>query len=501
MKALIYARVSTTNQADGTSLESQVRECVRYAKEKGFEIAHIAQEVYSGAYLFEREILSRERDLIRQNKYNAVIAYSVDRLSRDQAHLLILWNEFKRFNTELLFATETLDDTPQGKLLLSVNSYVAEIEREKIRERTMRGKRTKLLQGKFVPAGDLFGYTFNRETGKREIVEEEAEVVRDIFNRIVSGESLRRIIRHLNDSVPPPSLNKRKFKHDRLAMWGDSTLRRIALEPAYAGRTFTNRFKRDSYYKNGKTVSKIISRPESEWIELSDITPAIISLDLFNLAQKKLSENKGELVRNESMPYLLRGLFFCGVCGKRMYADQDKGRRIYRCSSRRFVRCGGGQMSANWIEKEVWKIVLKIIQNPKQIERNFERYQKRTGGQKQKIERKLMEYKSENKRLAQEIETMVTRSAVVDNETWKMFEKQIKEKQLRRGELEKKIIEFENLLKGDVEKHFDLLRRIGDFQEKIIEADFELQRKILEAFNIKVFGNVRSFDLYADWVY
>jgi site-specific DNA recombinase len=506
-KALIYSRVSTANQADeGTSLDSQVRECSLYAEANNYDIAHITKEVFSGAYLFDRPLLNEQRDKIRQNVYDAVIVYSIDRLSRDIAHLAIICDELERHNTKLLFVTENLDDTPEGKLLRSVKSYVAEVEREKIKERCVRGKKTKILQGKFVPASNLYGYSFNKETGKREIIESEAEIVREIYKEISKGVSLRSIAESLNDrNIPPSSVAKRVYKDARIPLWRLSALRRIVREPAYKGLTIAWRFKRVSGFKNGKRTTLTKLRDESEWVELPGITPAVVDSKLWEAVQQKLSDNHGEIKRNKQTPYLLRGLVFCGVCGKKMYPDkEDKTRRVYRCSSRSIEnhqRCAAKRVNADKAENKIWQAIKLIIENPKQIETNLDKHYKAGGSKRKKIESNLEDARTKANKLKSEIETLVSRAATVDNSVWSLFEQQIKSKQSEREKLQILINELESKLTGETEKKLEIIDKVKNFREKVENAPFETKRLILESFNVKVFADGKNVDLYADFTF
>src|SRR5512138_1574749 len=88
--AIIYCRVSTkSQQEEGTSLETQERGCTKYAEGLGYSIGRVTKEVYSGAELWDRPLLSKDRDEIRAGRYQALICYAVDRLSRSVAHLAI----------------------------------------------------------------------------------------------------------------------------------------------------------------------------------------------------------------------------------------------------------------------------------------------------------------------------------------------------------------------------------------------------------------------------
>src|SRR5207249_2235682 len=113
----------------------------------------------------------------------------------------ILQYEFEKQNTELHFVTEQIDDSMEGQLVATVKAIAAKIEKVKIIERTMRGKRTKLQEGKLLGMGfSLYGYRFDKESRKREIVEEEAKTVQTIFQLVTEKKlSLRRIAKHLNN--------------------------------------------------------------------------------------------------------------------------------------------------------------------------------------------------------------------------------------------------------------------------------------------------------------
>ena len=123
MKAAIYCRVSTEDQEkEGTSLQSQVEACKKLAIEKGFEVVEelVLLETYSGLSL-ERPKLNRLRELAREQKTGAVIAYTLDRLSRDPVHFIILQEELERNGVEIILATESVNSTDLGKLITYIS--------------------------------------------------------------------------------------------------------------------------------------------------------------------------------------------------------------------------------------------------------------------------------------------------------------------------------------------------------------------------------------------
>lgn len=186
IRAISYARVSSRSQEENSSLESQIQANRLYAKENNIEIVREVREVFSGAYLFDRPLLNECRDLIRQGKVEAILVYHIDRLSRSITHTAILLDECERYNAKLIFVTGDFENTLEGKLMLSVRSYGAELERLRITERTTRAKREKANAGTLSFKRNLFGYKLD-ENGKRQIYEPEAKIVRQIFREYING--------------------------------------------------------------------------------------------------------------------------------------------------------------------------------------------------------------------------------------------------------------------------------------------------------------------------
>lgn len=169
--ALIYCRVSTIKQAGfGTSLESQAEACRRHAASLGYTVGAVLRETGSGAQLWGRPLLSQARRDIREKKYGAILIYALDRLSRDVAHLALILDGIKGAGCKLISVTESLEDmTIQGRLRLKEQAHGTEAEREKTRERCVRGKRKRALSGMVHNSGsELYGYRRNKLCGVRE---------------------------------------------------------------------------------------------------------------------------------------------------------------------------------------------------------------------------------------------------------------------------------------------------------------------------------------------
>jgi site-specific DNA recombinase len=362
MRSILYARVSLEEQAEQFGLSSQLRASREFAQGKGYtSMEELADEGYSGADL-DRPALSKIRALVRAGQVDVVIAHDPDRLSRKRAHQFILAEEFERAGVRLEFVTTPAADTPEAKMLLDLKGMFADYEREKIRERTLRGRREKAKQGFIVGGRTLFGYRYLGkavgERGKLVIDPDRAAIVRQVFTWAADGESVRAIAKRLNEADVSPS---------RAERWGRSSVARLLKNETYIGTAHYNRRKRseprgdvDAAHRDRRNKRTLLKeRPKAEWIAVS--TPAIVDRALFDRVAIRLSRNQAEISGRISRRYLLRGLLWCGHCGLRMAGDPNHGTPCYRCAGRdalrkTFTRCQQ-RVNAQKLDAAVWTTV------------------------------------------------------------------------------------------------------------------------------------------------
>jgi len=241
---VIYTRVSTSGQEEvGMSLTTQEEQCRAYAQEQGWRVIEVFSDTYSGAYMYERKGLSAMRDLVRTGAVNVILSYAIDRLSRSQSHLAIIMDDAERHGCHVDFVSERFEDTPVGRFILSAKSFAAEIEREKIGERSTRGMRGRSNMGKLMPGcRPPYGYRWvdapeaasDPEKGayrkvKLEIDPERAPVIRRIFEEILSGGTLRGVA----DSLTRDGIST---VTGRSPHWNASTITDLVKHPVYCGR-------------------------------------------------------------------------------------------------------------------------------------------------------------------------------------------------------------------------------------------------------------------------
>lgn len=366
MIAAIYARVSTDLQAEhGYSIGTQVDACRKAAAALGAEtVLEFVDDGYSGAYL-ERPALESLREGLRAKTYDAVICYTPDRLARRLSHQLLITEEIERSGAALHFVSGEYKDTPEGRMFYQLQGAFSEYEREKIRERTMRGKRGKLREGVPICDSGVYGYDF--VDGHYVVNAAEAEVIREIFrlyvHECVGGTAA--VARLLTErGIPSPA--GRPY-------WSAKGIRDVLLQQMYTGHYFSNRFgsKKTAAHSKHQFV-----RPEAEWIPME--CPAIIDEDTFRAASSRLQTNRSCRKYQHGEIYLLQGILVCGVCGRQMRITNTgkKASRYYVCSGRRTMpspdwkRCitRGGKTDA--IDAAFWEALRDICSSVSELKRH-----------------------------------------------------------------------------------------------------------------------------------
>lgn len=189
-KAVIYCRVSTKEQVEeGNSLSTQEKNCRDYAIKNGYEIAEVFIEQGESAKTAQRTELQRLLSYcaVRKNLISAVIAYKIDRVSRntdDYSYLRIL---LKGYGVEIKSTSEYFENTPAGKFMENIIANVAQFDNDVRTERSVGGMKEAVREGRYVGMAP-FGYSNIRVAGKCNIIpDERAPIIKLAFEEINSG--------------------------------------------------------------------------------------------------------------------------------------------------------------------------------------------------------------------------------------------------------------------------------------------------------------------------
>lgn len=499
MRAAIYVRVSTVAQEDdGTSLGTQEAACRQFVAECGGTVdeEYALRETHSGGELWERPALTRLRDGMRAHRFDAVVCYAVDRLSRSQIHLGLLLSEAEHARVAVHFVTEPLENTSVGIFLQQARIFAAELEREKIRERSMRGKRAVLQSGRLVGSGTHpYGYRHDKARGARTVEETEAAVVRQMFDWVATeGCSVREVTRRLRErGIPPPGTGK--FAYSDMAQdrqWGTSQVLRMLRNPAYKGETYALRLTAD-HHKRGRPDF----RPRDEWLRLPDhLTPAIVAPAVWDAAQRQLSTNTGDATRSVRIPALLRGHIFCPLCGRRMHPEMDHGRLRYRCGARTALeRCPAPQLTAAEVEPWAWERVAAALLDPRLMAAGVAAAE--TRGMTEGVARDRDRARRELKKIERQQERLVEQFGASDNPDfpWHIVEAKITALQRDRARWQETLDTSERLVaasRREEGERRDLSAWCARVAANLPTLDFDTKRLALDVLGVRVEAMARD---------
>lgn len=369
LKAVIYARVSTEEQKDGQTIDSQISELERFAADKGWQVIDVYKDEGWSGGLLARPELDRLRDDASRGRFQIILLNDVDRLARDVSHLGIVKRDLERRGVEVIFRKLPAEKSPTYNLMINILGSFAEFERELIADRTRRGRRHKVeVRHEYLGSNPPYGYRYvckDKSSGKNgylEVVTEEASVVRQMFKWVdEEGLSAGRVVARLNQQQVVPRRGG--------AQWGKSSVIRILRSETYAGIWHYNKHegavplkpvKQGQYRKSIKC--SIRRRPKSEWLPVTlPESLRLIDRERWQRVQQQLTRNTTFSRRNARHNYLLRGLLRCGGCGAAMVGDPCHGKYYYRC----YKRC---KQVRTILEAElneaVWGAIDRAIRQP-----------------------------------------------------------------------------------------------------------------------------------------
>jgi site-specific DNA recombinase len=226
MRCAIYVRVSIDEQAKaGYSLAAQVDRIKSFIKSQGWAACDIYSDDGCSAKDRKRPALKRLINESVEKRFDAVLVYKIDRLSRRLKDLIEIVEELSHNNVGFKSITELIDTTtPEGRLMFHQFGSFAQYERELIGQRTKMGMIKRLKSGKWNGGPAPYGYYLNSPHLK--IKENEAEIVRLIYDLAdQKNMGVINIARYLNDQ---------KVKGIR-GVWRQNTVHRILTNPVYMG--------------------------------------------------------------------------------------------------------------------------------------------------------------------------------------------------------------------------------------------------------------------------
>lgn len=376
-RCYIYTRVSTAIQVDGYSLDAQKEKLKRYAEFQEMKIVgEYSDQGRSGKSIEGREQFQQMLKDIEssKDKIDYVLVFKLSRFGRNAADVLSSLQRMQDYGVNLICVEDGIDSSKDaGKLMISVLSAVAEIERENILVQTMEGRKQKAREGRWN--GGFAPYGYELKNGELLIAEDEAEIIRLIYDKYIhTNLGIAGIAAYLNTH----GYVKKKRQNNTLDAFATSFIKGVLDNPIYAGKLAFGRRKTEKV--EGTRNQYHIVKQENYMLN-EGVHEGIISEEDWELAHKKRLETgtKNEKTHSLEHEHILTGILKCPICGSGMYASVSRKKRkdgsryrdffYYCCKHRRFIEGHRCTYKRQWTQEKVnsavEEVVRKMVQNQK----------------------------------------------------------------------------------------------------------------------------------------
>ena len=486
-KVYIYTRVSTAMQIDGYSLDAQKSRMKAFAEFNDYEIVGEYEDAgKSGKSIEGRLEFNRMMEDIKsgQDGVSYVLVFKLSRFGRNAADVLSTLQVMQDFGVNLICVEDGIDSSKDaGKLMISVLSAVAEIERENIRVQTMEGRIQKAREGKWN--GGFAPYGYSLEKGQLLINEEEAKAIRVIFDQYVHTDmGANGLAKYLENH----GIHKIQRQNGKNPLFDASLIRRILKNPVYCGKIAYGR-RRTEKVHGTRNDYKLVE--QDDYLLVDGLHEGIVTEELWHEAQVKLlaQAKKYEKVNHgkDNKIHLLSGIVKCPICGAGMYGNKSikhksdgtkyKDFFYYGCKHRTMTRghkCDyKKQVNEELLNGAVAEVITKLVSNPKFAAMMQEKINMKvdTTAIEQEIaahEKLLRQSYSTKSRLMEEIDSLdpddkhyIKRKADLDDRLYGMYDKiEELESLLIAARAKKQAIEAEKLTGDNIYKvliYFDQL--------------------------------------------
>ena len=495
-KVYIYTRVSTAMQIDGYSLDAQKARMKAFADYNDYEIVGEYEDAgKSGKSIEGRFEFNRMMEDIKSGKDGVafVLVFKLSRFGRNAADVLSTLQIMQDFGVNLICVEDGIDSSKDaGKLMISVLSAVAEIERENIRVQTMEGRIQKAREGKWN--GGFAPYGYQLVDGKLEINEEEAPAIRTIFDQYVHTDiGSNGIAKYLENH----GIHKIQRQNGKNPLFDSHLIRLILKNPVYCGKIAYGRRKTEKVHGTRNDYHLV---EQDNYILVDGLHEPIVTEEVWQEAQVKLlaQAKKYEHVNRgkDERTHLLSGIVKCPICGAGMYGNKSikhkkdgtkyKDFYYYGCKHRSMTRghkCDyKKQIREELLDDAVAEIIVKLVSNPKFADMMQQKINMKvdTSAIEQEIanyEKQLRQSYSVKSKIMEEIDSLdpddrhyIRRKADLDDRLYRMYDKiEETESRLIEARAKKTAIEAEKITGDNIYKvliYFDKLYKVMNDVEK-----------------------------------
>ena len=319
-----YARVSTDSEEQLTSYSSQIKHYSEKIKSNpDWEFVGVyADEGISGTQVKNRTEFQKMIDDALNGKIDMIIAKSISRFARNTLDTLKYVRLLREHNVDVYFEKENIHTLElDSEMFLTLYSAFAQAESESTSMNVKMGLNAKMKRGEPVGNQNCYGFIWNEKTKELEINEEQAEVVRLIFDLYVKGLGGRTIAHKLNDMGITTYFDKK---------WSQSSINRVIRNEKYVGDLLGQKY----YVTDPLSHKRSLNYGEKEQYYVKDHHKGIVSSNIWTKAQEilnKRNNNKKDNGRKHKTTYSLKYDFsskiVCGHCNSTYVRRQGTKRK------------------------------------------------------------------------------------------------------------------------------------------------------------------------------
>ena len=318
-----YCRVSTNSDEQLVSLEAQKQHYEKYINaNSNWSYAGIYyDEGISGTGKEKRTALLKLISDCEDGRIDMIVTKSISRFARNTTDCLELVRRLAELDVYIFFEKENINtENMEGELMLTILSSLAEEESMSISQNAKWSIKKRFEKGSYTIANPPYGYRNN--DGEMEIVQEEAEVVRDIFCAYLSGNSISTIAK---------DLNRRNVRSRKGGPWSASTISGMLKNEKYTGDVVLQKTWTDEHFKrhaNYGEVDQYVIQNHHEPIIAKEEFVMVQDLIAQHLSERGGTSRSGKYLNR----YPFSGKIVCGECGASMT------RKIYKRAGGRYIR-------------------------------------------------------------------------------------------------------------------------------------------------------------------
>ncbi len=434
-KCYTYLRVSTEKQVDGYSIDAQRKNVQKLADLKDFEIVEEYVDAgFSGADIQNRPAFTQMMKDIQSEKDGVkyVLSFKLSRLGRNAVDTLESLRKMQEHGVNILTDDGAVDSSSAyGNFFILIMSGLAEMERENILAQTFAGRVEKARQGRYNGGQAPYGYRIRpaankSEKGILEINEDEAPLIRLIFDRYVNHE---RGDGRVAEYLVSHGYNKAVRGNGKTIYIDESFVGKVIRNEVYCGEMVYGKRKVIKNPKTGRMTARL--RNPSEWYRAEGLHEPIISKELFEEAQKVRKRNTTfqPKVFDPNHAAVFSGILVCPICGSRMHGvgglgkikldgKHGGGSYYYACSSHR-RRSGGFRCSYSkgWRQDKIDALMANVIVQTVSNQQFRDDLKSRLG---QAVDTSEAEAQVEEltKQIRNKTKTLKRKSLAIDNFDW-----------------------------------------------------------------------------------